>query len=140
MPRVSAKATNDVDKINRAEITLKIRFIRSSQSYNFNIQLSEEIIPAAIFYATTLPILGYFVLKKCILEPMDAEKQKQVIEKKKEMNEERLQQKRKEAEAAISLMIAQYERICAEEESKSGLLILHAFYGKFDDDGELKIE
>ena len=121
-------------------VTLKIRFIRSSQSYNFNIQLSEEIIPAALFYATTLPIIGYFVLKKCILEPMDAEKHKEVIEKKKEMNEERLQQKRKEAEAAISLMIAQYERICAEEESKSGLLILHAFYGKFDDDGELKIE
>lgn len=119
-------------------VALKIRFIRSSQSYNFNIQLSEEIIPAALFYATTLPIFGYFVLKKCILEPMDAEKQRQIIEKKKEMNEQRLQQKRKEAEAAVSLMIAQYERICAEEESKSGLVILHAFYGKFDEDGKLK--
>lgn len=118
-------------------VTLKIRFIRSSQSYNFNIQLSEEIVPAAIFYATTLPVISYFILKKCILEPMDAEKQRKVIEKKKEMNEERLQQKKKEAEAAISLMLAQYERIVTEEESKGGLLILHAFYGTFDDvDGE----
>lgn len=114
-------------------VALKVRFIRSTQSYNFNIQLSEEIIPAAIFYATTVPIVAYFVLKKCILEPMESEKHKQVIEKKKEMNEQRLQQKRKEAEAAVSLMLAQYERIYADEESKAGLLILHAFYGKFDD-------
>lgn len=117
-------------------VSLKLRFIRSSQSYNFNIQLSEEIIPAALFYATTLPIISYFVLKKCILEPMEHEKQRQVIVKKKEMNEERIQQKRKEAEAAISLMLAQYERICNDEEGKKGLLIIHAFYGKFEDEGE----
>lgn len=115
-------------------VALKIRFIRSSQSYNFNIQLSEEIIPAALFYATTLPIISYFVLKKCILEPMESEKHRQVVEKKKEMNEERLHQKRKEAEAALSLMLAQYERIYAEEESKNGLIIIHAFYGTFDED------
>lgn len=70
-------------------VALKIRFIRSTQSYNFVIQLSEEIIPAALFYATTLPIISYFVLKKCILEPMESEKQRVVIEKKKEVNEER---------------------------------------------------
>jgi DnaJ homolog subfamily C member 11 len=119
-------------------VALKIRFMRSSQSYNFFIQLSEEIIPAAVFYATTVPIISYFILKKCILEPMDAEKHRQVVEKKKEMNEQRLLQKRKEAQQAVSLMIAQYERICAEEESKSGLIILYAYYGKFtDDDGEI---
>lgn len=118
-------------------VALKVRFIRSSQSYNFNIQLSEEIIPAAMFYATTLPIIGYFVLKKCILEPMETEKQKKVIEKTKEMNEERLQQKKREAAAALSLMSALYERVCAEEAAKNGLIIIHAFYGVFDSsDGE----
>lgn len=79
------------------------------------------------------------MLKKCILEPLEAEKQRVVIEMKKEMNEERLVQKRKEAAAAVSLMQAQYERIRADEESKNGLLIVHAFYGKFDDEeGEMK--
>jgi len=115
-------------------VALKIRFIRSTQSYNFMIQLSEEIIPAAVFYATTVPIVSYFILKKCILEPMQAEQHKKVIEKKKEVNNERLLQKRKEAETEVSLMIAQYERICSEEETKNGLLILYAFYGTFDDD------
>lgn len=118
-------------------VALKIRFMRSSQSYNFNIQLSEEIIPAALFYATTLPLVSYFVLKKCILEPMESEKQRRKVEKTKEANEEKLKQKRKEAEAAVSLMHAQYDRICADEESKSGLLIKYAYYGKFaEDEGE----
>ena len=115
-------------------VALKIRFIRSTQSYNFMIQLSEEIIPAAVFYATTVPIDSYLILKKCILEPMQAEQHKKVVEKKKEVNEERLLQKRKEAQAEVSLMAAQYERICTEEESKNGLIILHAFYGTFDDE------
>lgn len=115
-------------------VTLKLRLNRSSQSYNFNIQLSEEIIPAAIFYATTLPLISYFVVKKCILEPLDAEKQRKKIEKTKEMNEDRLQQKKKEAKASLNLMQAQYDRIYAEEESKDGLVILQAFYGKFEDD------
>ncbi|CAO1401492.1 unnamed protein product [Diamesa serratosioi] len=114
-------------------VSLKIRFIRSMQSYNFNIQLSEEIIPAALFYATTVPLISYYVLKKCILEPMATEKQKRVIDKKKEMNEERIVQKKKEAGAAISLMSTQYERILNEEDTKNGLLILYAYYGKFDD-------
>lgn len=121
-------------------VALKIRFIRSTQSYNFFIQMSEEIIPAAVFYATTIPLVSYFLIKKCILEPMDAEKRKQVVEKKKEMNEQRNIQKRKEAESAVSLMQTQYERISADEESKGGLVILHAFYGKFDEDDNEPID
>jgi DnaJ family protein C protein 11 len=115
-------------------VTLKIRFMRSNQSYNFNIQLSDEIIPAAMFYASTIPIISYFIFKKCFLEPMQAEEHKKVVEKKKEMNEQRLIQKRREAESAVNLMQAQYERIYTEESAKNGLLILHAFYGKFIDD------
>lgn len=118
-------------------VALKIRFIRSTQSYNFYIQMSEEIIPAAVFYATTIPVVSYFLIKKCILEPLEAEKHKKVVEKKKEMNEQRNVQKRKEAESAVSLMQAQYERIRSDEEAKGGLVILHAFYGKFDDEEEI---
>lgn len=115
-------------------VALKIRFIRSMQSYNFYIQMSEEIIPAAVFYATTIPVVTYFIVKKCIIDPMEAERHKKVVEKKKEMNEEKNVQKRKEAESAVTLMQAQYDRIISEEEAKTGLIIMHAFYGKFDDD------
>jgi DnaJ family protein C protein 11 len=118
-------------------VALKIRFIRSTQSYNFYIQMSEEIIPAAVFYASTIPIVSYFLIKKCIIDPLEAEKHKKVIEKKREMNEQRNVQKRKEAESAVSLMQTQYQRILSDEEAKGGLVILHAFYGKFDDEEPL---
>lgn len=117
-------------------VVLKIRFMRSMQSYNFYIQMSEEIIPAAVFYATTIPIISYFVIKKCLIDPMEAERRKKVVEKKKEMNEEKNVQKRKEAESAVSLMQAQYDRIVGEEEAKGGLIIMFAYYGKFDDEDE----
>lgn len=122
-------------------VTMKLRLMRSSQSYNFNIQLSEEIIPGAIFYATTLPLVTYFVVKKCILEPLENDKKRKVIEKSKEVNEEKLDQKKREAKASVSLMMAQYERIFADEERKNGLVILQAYYGKFEEEegGELVI-
>lgn len=66
------------------------RLIRSSQSYIFPIHLSEEIVPAAIFYATFTPLVVWFVVKKTILEPMDAEQKLRNIEKIKEANKKRL--------------------------------------------------
>lgn len=45
-----------------------------------------------------------------------------------------MSEKKREAEAAIDLMSAQYERNCIEEERRNGLLILNAIYGKIDDD------
>lgn len=41
-------------------------------------------------------------------------------------------EKKREAEAAIDLMSAQYERNCLDEERKNGLLIMNAIYGKID--------
>lgn len=63
--------------------------MRSSQSYIFPIHLSEEIIPAAIFYATVTPLLAWFVLKKTIIEPMSKEQKEKEVEKMKETNQKR---------------------------------------------------
>lgn len=54
-------------------VTLRLRLIRSSQSYNFPIQLSKDIIPVTVIYATVTPLLVWFVVKKIIIEPMNAE-------------------------------------------------------------------
>lgn len=70
-------------------VTLKVKLIRSSQSYIFPIHLSEDIIPAAVFYATVTPLLAWFVVKKCIIEPMNAEQRKREIDRIKETNKKR---------------------------------------------------
>lgn len=65
------------------------RIIRSTQTYLFPIHLSEEIIPAAIFYATVTPLLTYFVLKKMLIDPMNEAAKQRNIEKVKETNRSR---------------------------------------------------
>lgn len=116
-------------------VTLKIKVNRSSQSYIFPIHLSEEIVPAAVFYATITPLLAWFVIKKTIVEPMHAENRQRKLDKIRETNKQRIVEKRKEAEAAVDLMAALYERICDEERQRHGLIIVSARYGRFDDDG-----
>lgn len=87
-----------------------------------------------MFYATVTPLLAWFVIKKMIVEPMNAEHRQRKLDKIREANKQRIAEKRKEAEAAVDLMCALYERICDEERQKRGLLIMSARYGKFDDD------
>lgn len=55
----------------------------------FPIHLSEEIVPAAVFYATVTPLLAWFVVKKVIIEPMNAEQKQRDIDKIKETNKKR---------------------------------------------------
>jgi len=52
-------------------------------------------------------------------------------EKQKEMNKSRMLEKQREAKAATELMKETVSRIRAEEESKKGLIITKALYGRF---------
>lgn len=72
-----------------SQYSILTRLVRSTQSYVFPIHLSEEIIPAAVFYATITPLVAWFVIKKTIIEPMNAEQQKRKIEKVREVNQKR---------------------------------------------------
>lgn len=133
------------------------RIIRSTQSFIFPIHLSEEIVPAAIFYASVTPLLVWLLVRKSIIEPMNESEKQMNIDKAKEANKQRLvfvdfrsleiylpfscktksfrmAEKKKEAEAAVELMTALFDRISTDETSKKGLVITKAMYGKFSDD------
>lgn len=51
--------------------------------------MSEDIVPAAVFYATVTPLVAWFVLKKAIIEPMNAEQKQRDIDRIKETNKKR---------------------------------------------------
>uniref|UniRef100_A0A182PVS3 J domain-containing protein n=1 Tax=Anopheles epiroticus TaxID=199890 RepID=A0A182PVS3_9DIPT len=121
-------------------VTLKIKIVRSTQTYLFPIHLSEEIIPAAVFYATVTPLLTYFVLKKMLFDPMNEATKQKNIEKVKETNSARMAEKRREAESAIALMGALFERVRKDELKCEGLIIVSALYGKFPDAGNVSLE
>jgi DnaJ family protein C protein 11 len=45
------------------------RFNRGSQTFTIPLQLSQDILPSAIFYASIAPVLAYFVLDRMIIQP-----------------------------------------------------------------------
>ncbi|KAG4070024.1 hypothetical protein HA402_013684 [Bradysia odoriphaga] len=92
-------------------VILKIKVIRSTQSFIFPIHLSEEVVPAAVFYASVTPLLVWLLVRKSIIEPMNESEKQKNIDKAKETNKQRMAEKKKEAEAAVELMAALYERI-----------------------------
>lgn len=98
--------------------------------YSFPIHLCEEVVPAAVFYATVVPLVVYVLVKNGIVEPFQKEQQAIKLEKQKQLNKTKLLEKRKEAQAAIELMSATYARIHDEEVAKKGLVIVRALYGK----------
>ncbi|XP_017866175.1 PREDICTED: dnaJ homolog subfamily C member 11 [Drosophila arizonae] len=110
-------------------VILKLKIIRSNQSYVFPIHLSDEIVPAAVFYATVTPIVAWFFVKKTIMDPMEADRKSIEVERTKRQNEQRLAAKKTEAMAAIHLMQSTYNRILKEEQDRRGLIIKRAIYG-----------
>ncbi|XP_001361879.3 dnaJ homolog subfamily C member 11 [Drosophila pseudoobscura] len=110
-------------------VILKFKILRSNQSYVFPIHLSDEIVPAAVFYASVTPVIAWFLIKKTIMDPMDAERKSVEVERTKRQNEQRLLAKRQEASAAVHLMQSTYHRIMTEELQKTGLVVTRAVYG-----------
>ncbi|XP_030558496.1 dnaJ homolog subfamily C member 11 [Drosophila novamexicana] len=115
-------------------VILKLKIIRSNQSYVFPIHLSDEIVPAAVFYASVTPIIAWFFVKKTIMDPMEADRKNIEVERSKRQNEQRLAAKKMEAMAAIHLMQSTYNRIISEEQKRKGLIIKRAIYGCVSDD------
>lgn len=112
-------------------VTLKIKLSRSFQTYAFPIHLSDEVLPATIFYATVVPLMTWVVVKKVVIDPMVKKREEREKMKEKEVNKTRMAEKQKEAESAVKLMNATVSRIRATEESKNGLIITKALYGRF---------
>ncbi|XP_037828288.1 dnaJ homolog subfamily C member 11 [Lucilia sericata] len=116
-------------------VILKFKVTRSQQTYIFPIHLSEEIVPAAVFYATVTPVIVWFFVKKSIIEPMQADRKNIEIEKTKRNNEQRMTMRRQEANAAVELMQHTYQRIVEEETERKGLIINKAIYGQLEENG-----
>ncbi|CAK9817954.1 DnaJ homolog subfamily C member 11 [Anthophora plagiata] len=112
-------------------VTLKIKLSRSFQTYAFPIHLSDEVLPATVFYATVVPLMSWMIVKKIVIDPMVKKREEREKEKEREVNKTRMLEKQKEAESATKLMKATVSRVRAQEESKKGLIITKALYGRF---------
>ncbi|XP_041063123.1 dnaJ homolog subfamily C member 11 isoform X3 [Carcharodon carcharias] len=108
-----------------------IKLNRASQTYFFPIHLTDQLLPSAIFYATVGPLVIYFAMHRLIIKPyLQLQKEKE-LEKHRENSSSTIALKKQEAEAAVRLMQESVRRIIEVEESKLGLIITNAWYGKF---------
>ncbi|KAM9686047.1 dnaJ homolog subfamily C member 11 isoform 1-T1 [Trichechus inunguis] len=121
-------------------VSLKVKLNRASQTYFFPIHLTDQLLPSAVFYATVGPLVVYFAMHRLIIKPyLRAQKEKE-LEKQRESTATDILQKKQEAEAAVRLMQESVRRIIEAEESRMGLIILNAWYGKFVNDKSRKNE
>ncbi|CAG0891239.1 unnamed protein product [Cyprideis torosa] len=114
-------------------VALRVRLRRGNQSYVANITLCEELLPSPVAYGTVVPLVAWAVLKALVVDPyLREQKLKEDLENRR-MNREKIAAKRREAESAVLLMQETYQRIVREEESKEGLIIRFACWGKTED-------
>lgn len=52
------------------KVMLLFRFTRGSQVFTFPLQISQEVIPSAVFYATAAPTLAYLIFDRLIIRPL----------------------------------------------------------------------
>uniref|UniRef100_A0A665T2N2 DnaJ homolog subfamily C member 11 n=1 Tax=Echeneis naucrates TaxID=173247 RepID=A0A665T2N2_ECHNA len=120
-------------------VTLKIKLARASQTYLFPVHLTDQLLPSAVFYATVGPLLVYMAVHRLIIIPY-TRAQKQELELQRKSSATDIAKKKQEAESAVLLMQESVRRIIEAEESKMGLIILNAWYGKFVSDTSQKQE
>ncbi|KPM02769.1 DnaJ-like protein 2 [Sarcoptes scabiei] len=115
-----------------AGINLRIKLIRNNQTYIMPIILSEELMPAPIFYGTILPMVAFYLVKNFLwsryLKKLDQEEDEQ----KNQFHREETFEQKKQASDFIQLMKDFYDKICDREHKNNGLIIIHAFYGSKD--------
>lgn len=64
--------------------------MRASYTFSFPIHLSEEVVPAAIFYGTVVPVVGWLLVKSLIIDPYVAREKASEREKQRQANQTRL--------------------------------------------------
>ncbi|XP_036388244.1 dnaJ homolog subfamily C member 11 [Megalops cyprinoides] len=121
-------------------VSLKIKLNRASQTYFFPIHLTDQLLPSAVFYATVGPLVVYLAIQRLIIVPYVRAQKEQDLEKQRESLASDIAQKKQEAETAVLLMQESVRRIIEAEESKMGLIILNAWYGKFVTDNSRRHE
>ncbi|XP_049894193.1 dnaJ homolog subfamily C member 11-like [Epinephelus moara] len=119
-------------------VTLKIKLARASQTYLFPVHLTDQLLPSAVFYATVGPLLVYMAVHRLIIIPYTQAQKEEELELQRKSSATDIAKKKHEAESAVLLMQESVRRIIEAEESKMGLIILNAWYGKFVSDTSQK--
>ncbi|KAJ3028621.1 UNVERIFIED_CONTAM: hypothetical protein HDU68_001278 [Siphonaria sp. JEL0065] len=111
-------------------VNFKLRFMRLGQKFVLPIQLAPQLDLKMATLAVIIPLVTAFALDRLILEPNRKSRLSARLDKLRQDNAVLIQQRKQEAISAIQLMAQQVSRKQEAEESKNGLIIVEAIYGK----------
>ena len=63
--------------------------IRANYTFSFPIHLSEDLVPAAVFYGTVLPVVAWLLTKNLVIDPYVARQKAKDKERQREVNRSR---------------------------------------------------
>lgn len=111
-------------------VHVRLKYTCMSQRYVVPIHIADEAAAEIVLLGTAIPLLGYFALKRFIIDPyLQREEQREKVEKRRK-NRRHLERARQEAKAAVMLMTETVGRKIAAEEAVNGLVIVQALYGQ----------
>ncbi|CAF3901836.1 unnamed protein product [Rotaria magnacalcarata] len=114
---------------SRMGVSLRLKFTRGSQAFTFPLQISQDIVPSTIFYATVAPTLAYLVLDRLIIRPFARSEQEKEQKKREDEAREKQAERRREAINAQEVLRSLVDQI-KDREGLEGLIILEARYGQ----------
>ncbi|CAM4907402.1 unnamed protein product [Rotaria socialis] len=114
---------------SRMGISLRLKFTRGSQAFTFPLQISQDIVPSAIFYATVAPVLAYIVFDRLIIRPFARSEQEKEQKKREDEAREKQAERRRQAINAQEVLRSLVDQI-KDREGLEGLIILEARYGQ----------
>ncbi|CAF4071783.1 unnamed protein product [Rotaria magnacalcarata] len=114
---------------SRMGVSLRLKFTRGSQAFTFPLQISQDIVPSTIFYATVAPALAYLVLGRLIIRPFARSEQEKEQKKREDEAREKQAERRREAINAQEVLRSLVDQI-KDREGLEGLIILEARYGQ----------
>eukprot|EP00124_Ichthyophonus_hoferi_P001503 Ihof_evm2s80 gene=Ihof_evmTU2s80 len=115
-------------------VVVKAQFTRANQTFMFPIQIAELPAASPIVWGSLVPIGLFYAVTAFIIDPWREMEKKRKLERLREENALLLEERRREAEAAVKLMKDGVEKRAQLEEDKKGLVIVRAWYGNLSID------
>ncbi|KAJ3274643.1 hypothetical protein HDV01_002485 [Terramyces sp. JEL0728] len=111
-------------------VTFRIKLNRLGQRLTIPILISNQLDFRLAALTFVVPVAGYIAIDKSILGPWRKAREQQRLETIRKENAETLEKRRMEAEQACMLLADSIARKLEAEESRDGLVVISALYGK----------
>ncbi|KAI9104664.1 hypothetical protein DFS34DRAFT_604008 [Phlyctochytrium arcticum] len=119
-----------VDCASMGGVTVRVKLARVGQKFVIPIMLTPQFDLRMAFWAAVVPMVFTFTLDRLYLSPRRKQRLAEKLIEVRAANAERIAQSRLEAEDAVHIMKDLVLRKLEAEESRHGLIVVEALYGK----------